>query len=568
MKFTNNIKKELSKTRFYSAATYEKYVCSLPQVSPVSIVDNGADNTILGDGWKVTRNYPSGPSSGRISSPLDPTRFLDKKVDAVATLLDIRGKPQAIIKVHRVFIMSGPGNETMISEAQVNWSGLRVDSKHGIFGGDQIIAFQDGRSIDLLSDGKTAFFKTRYPTHQELKKLPEWILTSELPYDPSAFIRKALKDLKEEDHTETTSEPVNPRCDEFKYDSQVDKNLPVMKNRRFVWDNDLLSVWSNRLGCVPNKVVQKTFEATTQRVPSVECENSDFPKQHFKPRFPFLRPRNLNEKVYSDTIFWTHNGNKKCGQVFICATSKYAYFYPLAKESKCDEALQSFFTDVGCPKILLSDNAQSEVRSSAWQKLCKQHFCKTQTTEPKKQHQNLAERFVQELKKMATKLFHRHQGSTNQFDNELFAHCVDLHNHTANSVIHWRTPFERMWGTTPDISSIRFKWWERVWYFEPKQSYPSRRMLPGRFLGLARNTGDKLCYQILTVPHESSATRPTVIVRSIVTPRKPGENAHGEFQRLRSDHYFPKYIEEETFVDDDTDLPELNPRIGRVRLAL
>ena len=149
---------------------------------------------------------------------------------------------------------------------------------------------------------------------------------------------------------------------------------------------------------------------------------------------------------------------------------------------------------------------------------------------------------------MATKLNHRVNAPA-EHDQYLFMHICDLWNLTANAQIGDRTPHEVLNGDTPDISHIRFKWWDQVWYYAPDSKYPSRRMLPGRFLGFAYQTGDELTFRVLTCPDVPQ--RQAVISRSVVTPRRANEPAHGAFSRKASDYYFPRSILSEHSEDFD-----------------
>ena len=143
-----------------------------------------------------------------------------------------------------------------------------------------------------------------------------------------------------------------------------------------------------------------------QLVPGVECENSDYPKEHFKVRFPHLCPKFLDEMVYSDTLHWSYSGAQKHGQLFFMAKSKYVKYFPLKQEANAHETYESFITDVGAPVRFVTDNAQAENCSEKVKKLLRRYQTKWGTTEAHKQNKNRAERFVQELLKIATKLNH------------------------------------------------------------------------------------------------------------------------------------------------------------------
>ena len=57
MRVADSCRKELSKTRFYSATTYENYVKALPREASVAVVDSGCDHSVVGKEFYVTRTY-------------------------------------------------------------------------------------------------------------------------------------------------------------------------------------------------------------------------------------------------------------------------------------------------------------------------------------------------------------------------------------------------------------------------------------------------------------------------------------------------------------------------------
>ena len=81
----------------------------------------------------------------------------------------------------------------------------------------------------------------------------------------------------------------------------------------------------------------------------------------------------------------------------------------------------------------------------------------------------------------------------------LFYVCFLL-NHTASKLLNWRTPLERLTGTTPDISPLlRFHWWQPVYYKVDDSNFPSDTTeKSGRFVGIAENVGHAMTYKILT----------------------------------------------------------------------
>ena len=58
-----------------------------------------------------------------------------------------------------------------------------------------------------------------------------------------------------------------------------------------------------------------------------------------------------------------------------------------------------------------------------------------------------------------------------------------------------------------------FLFYEKIQYLEPNASFPKPNMLPGRFLGIARTTGDAFTFYIFT---KSEKGRDVILTRSVV----------------------------------------------------
>jgi hypothetical protein len=67
-----------------------------------------------------------------------------------------------------------------------------------------------------------------------------------------------------------------------------------------------------------------------------------------------------------------------------------------------------------------------------------------------------------------------------------------------------KTPFERAFGITPDISNLlQFYFYQPVVYLDTNDpSYPKSKELYGYWVGIAENVGDALTYKILTPEHK------------------------------------------------------------------
>ena len=104
-------------------------------------------------------------------------------------------------------------------------------------------------------------------------------------------------------------------------------------------------------------------------------------------------------------------------------------------------------------------------------------------------------------------------------------YSVYLLNHLASKPLKWKTPIEVATDETPDISNLlQLHLYQKVYYYDPKSSFPNSKEKLGRFVGIAENVGDMLTYRIQTENHQ-------VISRSVVRP------AVNENINLRAEHF-------------------------------
>ena len=94
----------------------------------------------------------------------------------------------------------------------------------------------------------------------------------------------------------------------------------------------------------------------------------------------------------------------------------------------------------------------------------------------------------------------------------------------ARRSLGWRTPHEKMFHETPDISMFRFPFYCPIWYYSPRATFPHAKMMPARFLGIERRSGDSFCFLIVTEPEDES-TSPQFLVRSVIRRRFPHQDA-------------------------------------------
>jgi hypothetical protein len=199
-------------------------------------------------------------------------------------------------------------------------------------------------------------------------------------------------------------------------------------------------------------------------------------------------------------------------------------YHFLRRRSKAPTLLAEVFSTCGIPAIVKSDNAL-EFKSQRWLKSMRVHHVALEYTEPHHPNQNLAERRGGALKATVTHLLHVTQAPITLWcyalDYLIFVWC-----RIARRSLDWRTPYERHWGHTPDISVCRYTFWQPIWYYVPHCSFPESKMLKGRFLGFAPNVGDAFCFLIMTVPDDKDEI-PRVLARSVIKSRPIPESELG-----------------------------------------
>ena len=155
--------------------------------------------------------------------------------------------------------------------------------------------------------------------------------------------------------------------------------------------------------------MKKTLAASTQFIDLVEAESRQTPRRHFKARLHSLRPRRCNEGFHSDTFFSDTKSGRgfECGQIFVGAESAYTYVDLMKGKGYAPTALRNFIRDVGAPVYLHTDNAYEEVLGE-WEEVCKMYCIPQIASEPHYQHQNKAERRIQDIKRQARLLMRLH----------------------------------------------------------------------------------------------------------------------------------------------------------------
>ena len=255
--------------------------------------------------------------------------------------------------------------------------------------------------------------------------------------------------------------------------------------------------------CADEKVIKDTYEVTTQNARSGWISGEI--TQTSKSPFPALNVSRRNEPVATDTIYSdvpSVPGGYTSAQIFIGCDSAYASAFGMKSDKEFVNTLWDEIRKRGAMDKLVSDRAQVEI-SNKVKEVLRYLVIDDWQSEPHYQHQNPAERRYRHLKKNTNKVLNRTGAPASMWLLCLLYVCFIM-NRLAVASIGGRTPAEKVYGETPDISMIpRFQFWEPVYFSRNDmgdgKNFPSKSdEAKGRFVGFSEDVGHKMTYKILT----------------------------------------------------------------------
>lgn len=371
-------------------------------------------------------------------------------------------------------------HESLAVPFELMRNSIQVDDTPIEFGGKCGITI-DSNFLPMQWDGEKLYFNIGYPSESDMAQLPLYELTPRLP--GKHLVRRRS----------TRTDPLL-------------SGIPIEE-------------WRKRLAMLPEPVIRKTLENTTQYCLHPEMENRSDPRRQFQSVLKAIRHRRRNEVVATDTYFpsVTSARGNTCAQFFVGQKSLKWSTYPLKKESQNFTAFQDICREQGLPDAIRSDRAQSEI-GTQWTKFARQHVIQQQSTVPHSQWMNFAERNIGQLGSMV-RICHHEFKIPFKYNDWVAKWCCDVHNVAASRALNWQSPNTIADGYTCDISAFRFHVWEPIWYYDHTTKPPLSRWKPGRWLGFADNIGDAMSYWILP-ESANKKKRPKPLVRNIVRSRR------------------------------------------------
>ncbi len=261
-------------------------------------------------------------------------------------------------------------------------------------------------------------------------------------------------------------------------------------------------------------------------VKTLQAETREYMRNHTKARVHCLRPKRIDDVMFTDTFYSgiVSIRSKKCFQIFAYKNSQMTIARTMTREAEAPQNYEDIIIEFGAPYKTVTDNAKV-LTSNKWKNINRKYVIQTGNTVPYHQQQNFAENEGGNLKFSLMKLFH----NTPHAPSVYWCYGIDflenVRRHLSKQGLNNRSPLETVYGDTEDLSIFRFPWFAPIWYYDPLSVFPRDTMSPGFILGIAPNTGDGFAYTILPVakvediPIDSlQSCRP--IVRSIVRDRE------------------------------------------------
>ena len=455
----------------------------------IAIIDNGCDQSIISSNSFLIQTHTGvffsvdGALHGMHSPQLE-------VVNDAFTLAILPDRRKIILHVNQALLdTNGCQSETLFQPHQMRAFGVIVDdcpSRHlSVTGqpGTQRLTV-DGVSLPMYFDGWKCYMRLRKPSHEDLSNFPIFQLTSPRPYEPQGRIttRRVHRDRVSDD------------------------------------------TWRARLGFPTREVTTNTLRHTSQMIQTLQSETSEFMRDYYKTRVWALRPKRINDTCYTDTFHSSLHSIRgyKYIQMFAFKSSGLDEARIMKRESEAANMYEDVIRHIGAPNRMVSDNARTLNKSAKFTSINRRFCIETGFTVPHHQSSNLAENSGGNLKVAVRKLFLH----TPHAPLEYWCYAVEFLNqvrrYLSKSKLDNRTPWEMVFGETPDLSVFRFQWFQPVWYFHKQAQFPTSVMQPGFFLNVAENTGDGFSYVILPVkdysdiPTDSSIQ---TIVRGVVRTR-------------------------------------------------
>ena len=210
------------------------------------------------------------------------------------------------------------------------------------------------------------------------------------------------------------------------------------------------------------EIVAHIFKASTQYARS-DWITGTITQTHKAP-FPALNVFRRNESVAIDTIYCDvaaiDNGST-CAQFYVGIDTKFCSAYRVQTNGALINTLLDVIRNHDAMHTVITDGAKAELAKKA-QDILRHMIIKHRKTEAHYQHQNPAERRYKTVKAKVNATLNT-TGDPASYWLLCLDYVIFILNRAATQSLQWRTPFEKLYGITPDISAIyRFRSYDKV----------------------------------------------------------------------------------------------------------
>ena len=452
----------------------------------MSLIDRGANGGVAGSDVRIISLLPD--RSVDIQG-IDNHQLQDVKIGTVGAVASTHlGE---IILIMPQYAIYGKGT-TIHSPGQIEMYQHQVDDKSVKVGGTQCISTQEGYVIPLTIKNGLAKLPMRPYTDTEWEDLPHIFLTSQSTWDPTCL-----------DHAHDSTSAWYSPPPEMPTDYDDQGNLLHRVAATYESNEHTLAYKKPspgnlrpHFGWAPMDSIKKTLDLTTQYG---HVSQGTHLKQFFKSPNPALNVHRRNEALACDIIYSDTpalDGGQTSAVVFVGLDTYVTDIFGLKSDKQFINTLEDVIRFRGAPNKLISDRAQVEI-SQKVANLLRTLFISSWQSEPYHQHQNFAERRIQDLKRMCNTILDR----TNAPES-LWLHCLKyvafLLNRTYHKAID-NVPLNLLTGSTVDISVLlRFCFWEQVYFRHYDHAFPSSTKEGlGRIIGISEHVGHALTWQVL-----------------------------------------------------------------------
>ena len=518
-------------------------------------------------------------------SPYD-SSYEPRKNLPIATCATVYTMPNGIdilLVGHEMIYFGNLLPNSLINPNQIRHSGGSVQDDYTRSDADFGITLED-LFVPFAMQGTITYFETRAPSPEELDNLPQFVFTSDAPWNPKdiclrrppptpcvqlagAAWSQPESYVTDGTLTQVSSILVEPQlrhraissvivnCDTYDNIITPQANASLQSNERHstITPEHIARTWKIGL-----KTAQQTLRCTTQK----GIRTALHPIQRrYRVNHLDLHKKRLNTTFHLDEMF----SKVKSIRGNVCATvftdGKFTAVYPLPSKADAGQTLNEFAQDVGIPEFLVTDLAgELSGPHTDFMKYVRHLRINTHWAKKGRHQQNhKAEREIGILKQR----WRRRMDEMNipqrlwdygiVYESELLSRISRGHDDC--------TGYERITGQTPDISEwLDFSFYDLVWYHngsKPDLTDNARQL--GRWLGISHCIGSDLTYWVLT---ESGKVVSCSTVQHVTMSEQKDSNIKPKIDRF-NDNIMSR-LDDVHFTDDS--IKHLSPYIQDVPL--